>query len=119
MAQSKIEALQGTVKTLIDLYKNPMVFPTEKRFIEAGFDQLLGDYQCCYYQCCSKCGSLMVSKEIWVNVNDDSLGMEGQSGLSWCFGECRDETSIILLSDYLKTIKEESNEKSSNDNQHQ
>lgn len=114
MAQSKIEALQGTVKTLIDLYKNPMVFPTEKRFIEAGFDQLLEDYQCC-----SKCGSLMVSKEIWVNVNDDSLGMEGQSGLSWCFGECRDETSIILLSDYLKTIKEESNEKSSNDNQHQ
>jgi len=101
MTQSKIEALQDTVKTLIDLYKNPMVFPTEKKFIEAGFNQLLEDYQCC-----SKCGSLMVARERWINVNDDSLEMEGQSGLDWCFGKCRDQTSIVMFSEYWKKERE-------------
>lgn len=105
MAQSKIEALDDTVKILIDLYKNPMVFPTEKKFIEDGFKQLLEDYQCC-----STCGSLMVGRERWINVNDDSLEMEGQSGLDWCFGKCRSETSIVMFSTYWEKEREVQNE---------
>jgi Flp pilus assembly secretin CpaC len=56
-----------------------------------------------YKQVCKTCGSEEVARCKWVNVNNEYIyGQDSGTTLEWCFGECRDETTIVDIEDYVK-----------------
>lgn len=103
MTNSKIEVLDTAVKIMYELLKNSMVFPTEKNIILDFFQKDLS-----YMNCCKTCGSLLIEKEEFVNMNDESKGdTESASNLIWCQGKCQDETNSTSIYEYsIRIIKE-------------
>lgn len=46
---------------------------------------------------CDKCGSSEVARCKWVNVNTDHIySADSGTYIEWCFGECKDETTIAF-----------------------
>jgi hypothetical protein len=58
-----------------------------------------------YVQVCEHCGSTKVARLQWVNVNSDRK-IEGSPDpgiyTEWCFGKCKEKTTIIEKDEYKK-----------------
>lgn len=50
-----------------------------------------------YKHVCKQCNSTEVGVQRWVNPNDDSIDDADCGSLEWCFGECQDETTILIV----------------------
>lgn len=59
-----------------------------------------------YIQVCKNCGSKKVARCKWVNVNTEEIySADSGTTLEWCFGKCKNETTIIDKEDFIKVVQ--------------
>ena len=54
---------------------------------------------------CKKCVSTQIGVQAWVNANTSEMIQGIEDNLTWCFGECNDETETVDTDDPESTYR--------------